>query len=488
MIRERGKRGLPDSDSPARWWRTPALSLILTVYFVTFCRTSLGAHFASDDMPNIAKAWYLPAWKLLLAPFAPFLPCYRPLPGWLLVPIFHLFGLNPVPYRVAMLLFVLAIAFLLRSLASRLGANEWAAWIAALIACYHVGINNLYYSTAFIYDVLCCFFYISALLYYVTIRQRGVLPNYRQMAVFAWLSLFALESKEMAVTLPVMVLIYECLYHSPLPWQPRRWTRWVAGPGRCVAVGVALNLLFIWGNVYGSDVIHNPAYAPRFTMERVWAFQIESMGDLCEKWQYFDPARIVALWCLIFYLAWRRPRPVLRFAALLLLLSPLPIEFLVGRVQGCLYIPMLAWALFVAVVFVDIAGGVAGFLAREPLLRHLRREWLEAAMVAAGLVFWAWQNADLKKKYVDPVTANLHPKTWEGIRIMKELHPRVRPGSMVVFLDDPLGNVDMEFIAELWFHDHSISVWTNHPPLPPEQIAKADYVFDYRGGHLVQVR
>ena len=439
-------------------------------------------------MPNIAKAWYLPAWKLLLAPFAPWMPFYRPLPGWILVPVFDIFGFNPVALRVAMLIFVFANVLLVRALAERLGAGTRASWIAALLAAYHVGVNNLYYSAAFIYDVLCCFFFLCTLLYYSGIRQCGHVPNTRQTAIFVWLSLFALESKEMAITLPLFLLIYEWLYRRPKIRGAADLLAWLRGPGRCIIAGVILNLLFLWGNVWGSDVIHNSAYTPKFTMDRVWAFQIESMGDLFEKWAYFDRAHIAILWALLFYLAWRRPRPVLRFAFLLLLLSPLPIEFLIGRVQGCLYIPMIAWAIFAAVVFIDVVDGLAGFLSQEPVLRHLRREWLAAALLAVGIVLWIRQNADLKQRYVDPVTADLHPKTWKGIQILRELNPHVRPGSKVVFLDDPLGNYDMEFIAELYFHDHSISVSVNHPPLPPEEIAKADVVFDYRGGRLVQVR
>jgi len=425
---------------------------------------------------------------LVFGPFLPWMPFYRPLPNWLLIPLFHAFGLNPVPYRVAMLLFVLANVFLVRELARRLGSGERAAWIAALIACYHVGVNNLYYSTAFVYDVLCCFFYLAALLYYVRIRQSGLVPGRRQAAVFLGLSLFALESKEMAVTLPVVILLYEWLYHQPAFRRFRNFVSWMLREGRCVLAGACLNLLFLWGNVFGSGVIHNPAYIPEFSMARVWAFQIQSMGDLFEKWAYFDHARIAVLWVLMFYLAWRRPRPVLRFACLFLLVSPLPIEFLLGRAQGCLYLPMVAWAVFVSVVFVDLVDGVAGFLAGEPGFRRLRRAWLAAALVTVGLVLWARQNAQLKKDFVDPVTADFCPNTWSGVQQLKILNPHVRPHSSVVFLDDPLGNYDMVFIAELWFRDHTVSVSLNHPPLSPEEISKADYLFDYCDGRFVQVR
>ena len=46
----------------------------------------------------------------------------------------------------------------------------------------------------------------------------------------------------------------------------------------------------------------------------------------------------------------------------------------------------------------------------------------------------------------------------------------------------------MEFIGELWFHDHTVSVSVNHPPLSGEEIAKAGVLIDYRDGQFVQVR
>src|SRR4051812_11225827 len=43
-------------------------------------------------------------------------------------------------------------------------------------------------------------------------------------------------------------------------------------------------------------------------------------------------------------LAFRRPRPVLRFCWAFLLIAPLPIEFLQGRGSASLYIPFIGWA------------------------------------------------------------------------------------------------------------------------------------------------
>ncbi len=97
---------------------------------------------------------------------------------------------------------ILAVnVYLVYRLARLLGASEWAACLAALVACYHAGLANLYYNTAFVYDALCGCFFLAALVYYCGIRRRGRLLSIGQLAIFATLVLCAMNSKEMALTL-----------------------------------------------------------------------------------------------------------------------------------------------------------------------------------------------------------------------------------------------------------------------------------------------
>ena len=480
----------PAKSDPPRW-RTLAVGLLLTAYFVWFTRSTLWVHFAADDLMNIHYYWQLPPWQRIFGPLMLWRPLYRPMAAWFFLPVLSGFGMNPVAFRVAMLAFLWANVFLIYRLSRWLGCGERAALLTALIACYHVGLSNLYYNVPFIYDVLCGFFFVAALLYYVRIRQSGSIPGWKRTAVFLCLSLAALDSKEMAVTLPAAVLLYEWFYHAPGPlWRPRILAQWLRGPGQCVLAGTCLSLVFLVGRVLAKGgLMQDAGYQPKLSMYRVWAFQLQSFGDLFEKWVYFGRAGIVVLWIAMFYIAWRRPRPVLRFACSFLLIAPLPIEFLIGRAQGCLYIPMLDWAIFVSVVFVDVADGIAGRLAAEPGFRRLGRTWLSAAVVTAGVVFWAYRNADLKRRYVDPNTVDFAPKIWNTIQQLKALQLRIRPQTTMIFLDDPLGSWDMLFIADLEFRDRTLTVRLNRKtPLAPEEIAKADYVLDYRDGRLVQVK
>jgi hypothetical protein len=474
-----------------RRWLTLAAALLLVAYFVRMSLATLHVTFARDDMMNIAYYWHLPPWQALLGPLMPWKTLYRPLGGWLLLPILRIFGLNPVAFRVGMLVFLLANVFLIRRLCQLLGTGERAAWLVALIACYHVGLSNLYFNIPFVFDVLCGFFFVAALLYYVSLRQRDVVPNWRQVVAFLALYLAALDAKEMAVTLPAALLLYEWFYHPPLPWSGRALLAWLRGPGRSVVAAGCLTLVCLAGRVLGKGgLAHDPGYQIKLSMARVWTFQLQSFGDLFEKWEYFGRAGVAAIWIALFYFAWRRPRPVLRFAVLCLLVTPLPIEFLIGRAGACLYIPMVAWAILVSVLFVDAADAISRVLVHEPGFRRLGPPArLSAVMVAAGALFWAYQNADLKRRYLDPATHDWAPETWSVIQQLKAIAPPVRPHSTVVFLDDPMGNWDMLFIAELHFRDRTVVIRLNRKtPLTPDEIAKADYLFDCVDGRLVRVR
>jgi len=409
---------------------------------------------------------------------------YRPMGGLFYVPILTFAGLNPLPYQAALLAILLANVYLVYRFALRLGCGELAAGLAALVVSYHAGLHNLYYNAAFVYDALCCFFYLAAFLYYLRIRQAGGVPRARQIALFLALYLCALNSKEMAVTLPLMMLVYEWIYHRPAAIKA-----WIFGPARLVLYGAALAALDVYGKLFGPDAMVNAeAYHPVFALRRVRDFQRLSLGDLLFGWGS-GWGGILLLWAVLAYLAWRRDRPVLRFLWWFMLLTPLPIEFLIGKSQACLYIPMIGWAIFGSVVFVDLASALARVLEAEPWGRRLGRGGIVALLTAVAIFCWARQNRQYKRTHAEPVMAALGHESWDAIQQFRALNPHVRPGSKVAFLDDPFHSWDMLFLAELWFRDRSVDIHVErHGPLTPEELAKVDYIFTFRNGKLVELK
>lgn len=456
--------------------RRVILALFLPAWFLYFTWTALSVHFAPDDMMNLAGYWRMKPLQLLAAQFLPWRGFYRPMGGLFYVPLFDAFGFNPAPYHAVILALLLANIYFAHQLARRLGCGEAAAALAALVVAYHPGLTNLTYNIAFVYDVLCGFFYLAALTYYVHIRSSGAALTARQVAAFLGLFLCALNSKEMAVTLPPVLLVYEWLY------QKRR----LFGPAMLAGL---VDALYVYGKVFRPDALASEfAYHPVFSWERLVDFQTRAFADLAEKWDYFHGAGVLALWVVILYLAWRRPRPELRFSSVFLAITPLPIEFLPGRAGACLYIPFFGWAIFGASIAIDLAEAGAVFLSGDPVFRHLGRRGCLALLLGAAVFFWARRTEDLHRNYVEPAMAQTGVLTAEVIDQFRAVNPRVRPHSSVVFLNDPFQDWDMAFIAELWFRDRTVDIKLQRKtPLPPDALARADYIFDYRDHHLIRI-
>jgi hypothetical protein len=85
--------------------------------------------------------------------------------------------------------------------------------------------------------------------------------------------------------------------------------------------------------------------------------------------------------------------------------------------------------------------------------------------------------------------AQLGGLTWDVIGQFRSQRPRVRPGTTVIFLNDPFVDWDMAFIADLWFRDRTVAIRLQRKtPMTSEEIAAADHLFDWRDGKLVQIR
>ena len=473
-------------------WRKPAFALLILTYFLYFNWNGLWVQFAEDDMENMVRCWRPGAVRLLLDALLPWHGAYRPMAGLFYLPLHHIFGLNPLPYHAVMLAILLGNLYLMYRFALRIGCGELQAGLATLLVAYHAGLSMLYYNTSFIYDVLCFSFYMGAFLCYARVRAQGRLLRGSETALVMGLYLCALDSKEMALTLPIVLLAYEWIYHPgdgrPTAWTPGGIARWLRGPGRVMLYCAVLNLVYLEGRAFGPNALmRNAAYRPELSLHRVFAFEKTAMGDLFLSWEKFGWRGVLAVWVLLAWLAWRKQRPVLRFCWVFLMLTPLPLAVLLGRGAACLYIPLAGWAVFAAVVLTDVAGAVARFLAKEPLFRRAGYAWLFAAILFTSFFLWARKNDYHRREFVRVSMADLGTRTAHAIQQLRALNPHLKSDTDVAFLHDPFDGWDMSFIAELWFRDRSLRFHLQHQtPMTAEELARMT-VFDFQNGRLVLV-
>ena len=471
-------------------WVELASAAFIAVWFLYFAWNRVTAPFAADDMMNLATYFRPGAWHALTSQILIWQNHFRPMGAAFYLPLFVLFGLNAAPYHVAIMGLMGANSYFLYRFARNLGCNRMVAGVAALLGCYHSGLVNIHYNIDMVYDVLCFFFYFAAFNYYVRIRRRDRSPAALELVWFFALYLCALNSKEMAVTLPVLLLAYEWLYQRPakLDWTAAK--RWATGPGRIVGSSVVLNLVYIYGKAFGPDpLMKNSAYSPVFSIQRILDFQKGSITDLLCLPFVPDLFGVAVVWSLLTCLAWMGNRPALRFCWVFMIVTPLPIEFLVERYQGALYIPMAAWVVFGALVIVRATAALSTNLAAGRAFRFTSRKRIELSLMAAAVLLLFIATSYRKAAYIIPAAKAQGHLTGEVIGQLQALKPHVRPHGKLVFLNDPFVDWDMAFIAELVLRDRNLEIYLQRlDPLPASEMPTADAIFDWRKGKLIQIK
>jgi len=487
---------------------------VLIAYFLHFALPARHGGFREDEMMNIWAYWYVGPVHSLLALAKFWTSYYRPGGALYYLPLYHFFGLAPFPYRVVQIS-ILALSIPIAYYLARLLASSGSvAFLAVLAFCYHPYAANLVFVGAFIYDVLCGLFYFAALTYYVHIREKGenLLPL--QLVLFLVLYVCALNSKEMAVTLPVIVLIYELL-------KTPRWANWNAflswtwRDAAPALTGGAITAFYVYSKISGTgSTPGSEPYRPIYSWHNFVTSNTRFVGELLYAPQAVTPTALLLLWAAVFSYAFLRRDRMLRLMAFWIVIIPLPIAFILPiRRGGCLYLLLFGWAMICARASCDLIAFAANALVvhgkkigiyrtRQAMLerpvhstagdaliagtsnatdgktpgRTLRIALVSVLTVSFAL-FTDWENRRLATV---PNLLGVGQKVSHVIAAFHSLNLQPAPHSTVLLKPDeqlfqnkwhPL------FIASLVWNDHSLQIWIDKvSKLTPEQLAKADYV------------
>ena len=351
--------------------------IILIGYFLHFAFRAAGAGFVEDEITGLWTHWFPGALKSLWENICFWKGTGRPGGALYYLLLYHFFGLNPQPYRIAQISILAASIPIAYYLARLLTCSRSIAFLAVLAFCYHGQLVNLVFSGAFSYDVVCGFFYFAALTYYIHIREKGVFLRPMQWVGFLALYVCALNVKEMAVTLPVIVLIYELLKY-PGGVEPPKFSRWVLRGASPALVAGVITAIYCYNKIYGSGFVGNFSaqvvdyrtkatgldrgiaallefYTPRYSWHRF----IESNARYVSELFYLVPhvlsgEMLLAIWALLFAYAFLRRDRVLKLMAFWVVITPLPLAFIFPRGGGRLYIPLFGWAMIFAKVAWDM--------------------------------------------------------------------------------------------------------------------------------------
>ena len=480
---------------------------VLIVYFLHFALPALRGGFREDEMMNMGIYWKAGAlksvlanivfWKLFYVPAGALydLPLYLYRPGGALyyLPLYHFFDLDPLPYRFVQIA-VLAVSIpLVYYLSWRLASSRSVAFLAVLALCYHPRLSGLVFVGAFIYDVLCGFFYFAALAYYIHNRKKEHPLRSLQLLGFLVLYICALNCKEMAVTLPVIVLIYEVL--KSWPWGNwKALSHWIWFDARPSLIAGLLTLLYIYGKTYSSGSLTNlDPYRPRYSWHNFATSNARFVGELLFLGDTITPTTLLILWAVVFTYAFIRRDRTLQLMAFWIVIVPLPLAFIVPvRGNASLYILLFGWAMIFAKVVFDLitvisklslavsarlhpATGTSVSLASRSRSPRLFRIIAALFVAFAFATFIQRENQRLKAASLDAGA-----KTLSDIQTFRSLglHPTSGSRIIVLFKEHLFYNKwHAFFIASLVWNDHSLRIWVEKPDeLTPQQQANADYI------------
>ena len=450
--------------------RFAGVALLIAGYYLALVWPGFSVYFSSDDLMNLYTPWTLRTRALILANLIFFRssPIYRPLGSAWYAVVFHFAGFHPFPFHAAYAAIFLINMWWTYAISRRLSGSREIAAVAALLISYSHPMSSLFLDNAFVYDALCYCFYFVAVLLYVRMRQQHKQLTSRQLTALCLLYLCALNSKEMAVTLPVTLLIYELTYHTPGCWSEA--ARILRSPA-IILTGL-ITIIFAIGRSLGPEsLLTIPAYRPAFTVAQFLASSRNFFNDV-----FMDATntRVLALWALLFAIAWLSHSRVLRFAWLFLMLAPLPVAFILPRGPAQYYIPWFGWVLFASVVLVRLVdrltrgrGAILLPALAIILFAHYRRE--------------GWDNAtsvSLEAPVIRDTAEQLH-----------SLYPRLPSGSRLFFKNDPFppDHWELTFLVKESYRDDSLQVFRiKQQDHPADPAAKYDYIFDYRAGRFFE--
>ena len=448
----------------------PALTpLPAGLFFLAFAYPGLRAYFTGDDFMNLQKMHgYFstsPA-SVALEVLNPLSSSYRPMGGLFYRVLYASAGFHPLPFRCACFALLLVNLWIAYRLLRFLSGSGEAALLGTLVLSYHAEMYGLYFNTGTIYDILCFTFVALAATLYVRCRRKFGGMAWQGWAGLLLLDLLALQSKEMAWTLPAILLLYELLYF----W-PARQCRLPASLAPALATGL-LTLAPLFPRILGrtgltSSPLYHPSLSPAYFLT-----------NCAHYWSliFYAPDRIGVKAMLAMWLAMAPAAALLRsramwFGLLFWIVAIAPVAVIQPRGGYVLYLPMLGPALY---------AGVLASRLRELVSTGKVSQVCVFVLLAAGL---ATAHARHRALYAE--TVYRQSQTRDLVVQLRRLHPTLARNAHVLFVADPFADEwFLGFLFRLLYNDPSL--WVDSAALHPHA-RTYEYVFRYAEGTLEEL-
>jgi hypothetical protein len=356
---------------------TPRLLVVLALALAGLCYiTTLSFNFVYDDFPQLVSNPRVHSWE-----HAPHLfgeqvwtqsmlqgtgNYYRPIfELWLLIQ-YSIFGLHPWAYHLASVLMHVAVVGLAYLLCKRLTGERLTASMSAVIFAVHPTHIETVAWISGVTDLLCALFVLASFLFYLRAQDEELSRKRRTCWQVGALLLYALAmmSKETAVALPALLVLYEWWLAKRESVLVQAWRVFpfvaITGAYLLVRHWVLLGFMHPEGYSLKSIALTLPRVLWFYVQQLLWPFGLSVFYDtpFVSKpglWDFYLPiVGVVVFVAAVIWLA-RRSRPgAFGGAWMLAMLAPalvgiavfIPEELAHDRY---LYLPSLGFALLVGI-------------------------------------------------------------------------------------------------------------------------------------------
>ena len=462
-----------------------AAGLALFIWFLMLIRRGLASWFDADDLMNLHIYW-VHSWPALLkANLAFWSSFYRPAGGLFYRTIYALWGFHPLPFHIVAMVLLSLDFVLLAVVVWQLTGSRWSALLALLLVGVNPSFAAAYFDTGTIYDVLAYLFYWGAFALYVRFRQAGQLPGWGRLAIVFGLFVAALDAKEISVSLPLAVVLYELLWHPPANWNVAALWRWIRHAGRFAVIGALADVAYVLGKKYGPDSLWQVGpYQPHYSVAAYFQSLSQYLRHLIYAPIRMSALRIAILLVVMLAVAAISRRRCLTWGVGFIMVSVLPLAFIAPRDGFAYLVPSVGWAVY--------AGGLLDWLLRALTGRRIRLRFaMQAALLVALFVALAhWQRVSIRTRAYEAHDQQARYRRY--IEQIAALIPAPRKGAHILLLSDAEGRDDYDvfFVIRLYYGDPTLevqrmTVWQqHHVQVDPRGY---DYVLDWADNRFVLV-
>lgn len=411
-------------------WLSILGGIAIAAYFWRFSRYGLRAGFTYDDMMNLGRAVrdsYFVTFRDMVT-FWKFSDSYRPFGSLFYRVVCDLFGFEAFPFRIACHLLMAVNLVLAYRLFRLLFAEIEIPLLGALVFAFRPYWPDLYTNTGFCYDLLCFAFYSLALLVYLKPRLSMLPLRLRDIGLFLLCLWLGLNSKEMIVSVPAILLLAELFW---LDRQGPRFQRFVP-----LILASILMAAYIFGRVLATDgLTTNDRYridlSPLIFLARGKHLLSEflSLPDASPAWPLALGFLAVAVWALL-----RGPLGA-RLALAIATVGALPVLAIPDRGLATAYIPAAGAAWLTAWALVELTRMSTRWRYRAIVLFAvvLVGQWRIAKILAPNFDFYLREGRGIARALDSARELRLSPPQGAWILMERDPFPESRWSSTFLF-------------------------------------------------------